>query len=151
MKSQGDHPKGLAQLFPRILAFLCPYKDCSRALSTSASLRRHIDSVHLGKKKFLCSVCTKRFTAKQNLKHHLYVLHCIHYREEGLRLTDMLQRAPTVSPREICPAHVHYVLPQIGRQQAAGPLPWVAERECPVYLSYILHYPLSVYAESTLS
>ena len=140
MKTSGDNRrKSLAQLFPSILAFVCRYEGCGQALSSSANLRRHVESVHLCKKKFICSACNKRFTAKQNLKHHLYILHRIHYQEVApekeetgvLRLTDLLDRAPGVldSPRrqEICPAPVHYMLPQLGQQQAAGPLPWVAE------------------------
>ena len=140
MKSSGDNRrKSLAQLFPSILAFVCPHEGCGQALSSSANLRRHVDSVHLCKKKFVCSACNKRFTAKQNLKHHLYILHRIHYEEVAskeremtvLRLTELLDRAPGVldSPRrqEACPATVHYMLPPLGQSQASGPLPWVAE------------------------
>lgn len=138
MKMYGDNRrKSLAQLFPNLLAFVCPYKDCGQALSSSANLRRHVDSIHLCKKKFTCSACNKRFTAKQNLKHHLYILHGLRYeetvceKEEPLKLTEMLSRTPGIldSPRrqDTCPSSVHYVLPRLGIQQVSGPLPWVAE------------------------
>ena len=131
MKSYGDRRKSLAQLFPTLLACICPYKGCGQALSSSANLRRHVNSLHLLKKKFVCRMCSKRFTSKQNLKHHVYILHRVRY-EEGedvvLRLTEMMRNDSGVldSPRP-CPANVHYLLPQLGPQQAAGPLPWVAE------------------------
>lgn len=128
-------PKSLAQIFPTLLAFTCPYKSCGKALSSSANLRRHIDSIHLLKKKFECCMCGKRFTAKQNLKHHLYILHHVLHSEVEEKaamqipaLTDMLAASPPVPvsvstlPYTIS---VKYVLPDLGgAQELCGPLPW---------------------------
>ena len=131
-----SRPRSLAQVFPSLLAFICPYKNCGKALSSSANLRRHIDSIHLLKKKFECCVCGKRFTAKQNLKHHLYILHHVLHSEVDKKasmqipsLTDMLAASDPVAYTPCSFPYtipVKYVLPDLtGSQEPCGSLPWV--------------------------
>ena len=49
----------------------CPYEECGRTLSTSYSLKRHIDTCHFNLRKFPCSYCTKKFSSQRNLWAHL--------------------------------------------------------------------------------
>jgi hypothetical protein len=131
-----SRPRSLAQVFPSLLAFVCSYKNCGKALSSSANLRRHVDSIHLLKKKFECCVCGKRFTAKQNLKHHLYIIHHVLHSEVEQKasmqiplLTDMLA-ASVVKCDTACPfpytIPVKYVLSDLtGAQELCGTLPWI--------------------------
>ena len=45
-------------------------KLCSRTFMSSSGLRKHVMTVHFGRK-FICPVCNKGFTQSHNFKHHM--------------------------------------------------------------------------------
>ena len=51
----------------------CSYEDCSKAYSNLFNLNRHIESFHLGLKKFFCIVCGKGLSTKQNMREHMFI------------------------------------------------------------------------------
>ena len=48
----------------------CAYEGCTRAYSSTFNLKRHIEKVHFGIKKFKCAYCEKHLSSKQNLIDH---------------------------------------------------------------------------------
>lgn len=48
----------------------CDYDDCSRTYCSYFNLKRHIESSHLGVKKFKCQVCSRHLSSKQNYIDH---------------------------------------------------------------------------------
>ena len=48
----------------------CDYEGCTRAYTSTFNLRRHIEKVHFGIKKFKCTYCQKHLSSKQNLIDH---------------------------------------------------------------------------------
>ena len=60
--------------------FCCGFQDClqpvpcpvcHKSYSQKYNLRRHIETVHMGLKKFQCPVCSKAFPAKRNMDDHM--------------------------------------------------------------------------------
>ena len=52
-----------------------PCTICSYRFSSSASLRRHVESVHEGKKPFRCDICDAKFALKSTLDSHIRNIH----------------------------------------------------------------------------
>lgn len=52
--------------------FNCEYKGCEKAYSTKYNLKRHLECVHEGIKRFQCDLCSKFLSSKQNLQEHLF-------------------------------------------------------------------------------
>ena len=54
-----------------------PYKCdiCDSSFSEKAKLKAHISIVHEGKKPFQCNICDASFTTKQNLNMHIASVH----------------------------------------------------------------------------
>ena len=50
--------------------FSCYHEGCEKCFNSKYNLVRHINTAHLGIKRFVCSKCSKRFANKQNLKSH---------------------------------------------------------------------------------
>ena len=50
----------------------CPVQGCDKAYCNKFNLKRHIESSHMGLKRFQCKHCSKFLSSKQNLKEHLY-------------------------------------------------------------------------------
>ena len=48
---------------------------CNLLLKTKRNLKRHIESVHEGKKPFKCNTCDVNFAAKDSLKRHISLVH----------------------------------------------------------------------------
>ncbi|OMJ84375.1 hypothetical protein SteCoe_14527 [Stentor coeruleus] len=48
----------------------CDYDDCSRSYCSYFNLKRHIESSHLGVKKFKCQICSRHLSSKQNYIDH---------------------------------------------------------------------------------
>lgn len=48
----------------------CEYEGCTRVYSSTFNLKRHIEKVHYGIKKFVCAYCQKHLSSKQNLIDH---------------------------------------------------------------------------------
>lgn len=51
----------------------CEYEGCSKSYCSSFNLKRHIELIHLGVKKFKCSFCSRLLSSKQNLLDHLNI------------------------------------------------------------------------------
>ena len=49
--------------------------SCSRAYSYAKDLKRHINSVHIGRRDHKCDFCGKAFSAGQSLKKHIHSDH----------------------------------------------------------------------------
>ncbi|KAK4110126.1 hypothetical protein N656DRAFT_299775 [Canariomyces notabilis] len=55
----------------RVPSFQCGHLGCGKRFSNSADWKRHCSSLqHGGMRKFRCSLCSKRFTRKDNLRRH---------------------------------------------------------------------------------
>ena len=48
---------------------------CNATFSKPFTLKRHVESVHEGKKSYKCTQCDLKFKAKQNLKKHIAKVH----------------------------------------------------------------------------
>ena len=48
---------------------------CGKSLSSRASLARHINTIHEGKKPFTCDICGKCFTTETQLAQHIGAIH----------------------------------------------------------------------------
>lgn len=51
----------------------CEYAGCPKSYCSSFNLKRHIEIVHLGIKKFKCTVCGRFMSSKQNLIDHEHI------------------------------------------------------------------------------
>ena len=51
----------------------CKYLGCSRVYSNDFNLKRHIESYHLCLKKFICEICHKGLSSKQNMREHHFI------------------------------------------------------------------------------
>ena len=54
-------------------AYVCTVNQCTKCFSSRFNLKRHIDSIHLGCNRFICEVCGKTLTSKQNYIQHMYI------------------------------------------------------------------------------
>jgi hypothetical protein len=56
-----------------ISVYDCPYSDCPKSYSSKkkADINRHVDTFHLKKRPFACSICDKAFSRRDNYKRHL--------------------------------------------------------------------------------
>ena len=52
--------------------FTCSVQGCDKAYCNKFNLKRHIESSHMGLKRFQCQHCCKFLSSRQNLKEHLY-------------------------------------------------------------------------------
>lgn len=50
--------------------FECTYAGCVKSYCSSFNLKRHVESTHMGIKKFMCDVCGKQLSSKQNYVDH---------------------------------------------------------------------------------
>jgi Zinc finger, C2H2 type len=48
----------------------CEYEGCMRSYCSSFNLKRHVESSHLGLRKFKCPMCSRLLSSKQNLIDH---------------------------------------------------------------------------------
>ena len=48
----------------------CEYDGCSRSYCSSFNLKRHVESTHFGLRKFMCPICSRLLSSKQNLIDH---------------------------------------------------------------------------------
>lgn len=48
----------------------CEYEGCTKCFCSSFNLNRHIESTHLGIRKYKCPVCSKELSSKQNFIDH---------------------------------------------------------------------------------
>lgn len=53
--------------------FSCYYSNCNKKYKSKYNLTRHINSMHLGIKSFICSLCQKSFVSKQTLLEHEFL------------------------------------------------------------------------------
>ena len=49
---------------------LCDFRTKDRQY-----MKRHIETIHLGKKSYHCNICDKNFTLPQNLTQHKAIVH----------------------------------------------------------------------------
>ncbi len=56
-----------------ILVYVCPYFGCPKSYSSKkkTDVERHVDTFHLKKRPFACSICDKTFSRRDNYKRHL--------------------------------------------------------------------------------
>ncbi|CAG9333672.1 unnamed protein product [Blepharisma stoltei] len=52
--------------------YKCYYTWCDKSFNSKYNLKRHINALHLGIKRFECSLCGKKLVSKQNLTEHLF-------------------------------------------------------------------------------
>ncbi|CAG9324462.1 unnamed protein product [Blepharisma stoltei] len=52
--------------------YKCYYIWCDKSFNSKYNLKRHINALHLGIKRFECNMCGKKLVSKQNLSEHLY-------------------------------------------------------------------------------
>lgn len=50
--------------------FICTYKGCQRSYCSSFNLKRHLESSHLGVKKYSCPKCDRVLSSRRNLIDH---------------------------------------------------------------------------------
>lgn len=53
-----------------VTLYCCMIPGCDKAYNTKFNLKRHLDSIHLKKKRHQCSICYRWFASKQNLSEH---------------------------------------------------------------------------------
>ena len=53
--------------------YVCTVQQCSKSFTSHFNLKRHIDSIHLGCNRFVCELCGKTLTSKQNYIQHSYI------------------------------------------------------------------------------
>ena len=53
--------------------YLCPAPNCPKRFSSKYNLKRHIDVIHLGCNRYICPLCGKTLTCKQNLQQHVHI------------------------------------------------------------------------------
>lgn len=49
------------------------FPDCEKSYTTKFNLKRHVNVVHLKKKKFYCEQCERFFASGQNLNEHMNI------------------------------------------------------------------------------
>lgn len=54
-------------------AYVCTVPQCSKTFTSRFNLKRHIDSIHLGCNRFVCELCGKTLTSRQNYIQHLHI------------------------------------------------------------------------------
>lgn len=54
--------------------FSCP-NDCGRSYKNKSSIGRHLKFECGVQPQFICYICHKRFTDKQSMKRHVYLVH----------------------------------------------------------------------------
>ena len=50
---------------------ICPYEGCGKEYYNQYNLKRHVDLKHLNLDMFVCLLCDKRLSSKQNLNEHM--------------------------------------------------------------------------------
>ena len=50
-------------------------KTCGKVFTTKGNLKKHVQTVHLGKKNFKCDTCGKAFGEAGNLNRHVQTIH----------------------------------------------------------------------------
>ena len=54
------------------ILYCCPNANCNKEYHSKFNLKRHVLYNHVGTKPFTCSICTKKFVSKQNLREHQF-------------------------------------------------------------------------------
>ena len=71
---------------------------CNISLTTNRGLKKHIESVHEGKRTFRCDICDGRFSQNAGLKSHIKSVH------ESNKPTDDKNKACQCKN---CPSSIH--------------------------------------------
>ncbi|CAG9323749.1 unnamed protein product [Blepharisma stoltei] len=50
--------------------YCCYYQGCNNTYTTKFNLKHHIETIHLKTKKFICEICQKSLSSKQNYQNH---------------------------------------------------------------------------------
>ena len=53
-----------------VTLYCCMIPGCDKAYSTKFNLKRHVETIHLRKKRHQCTICYRWFASKQNLSEH---------------------------------------------------------------------------------
>ncbi|CAG9323748.1 unnamed protein product [Blepharisma stoltei] len=53
--------------------YCCYYQGCNNQYSTKFNLKHHIETIHLKTKRFICEICQKCLSSKQNYKKHMSI------------------------------------------------------------------------------
>lgn len=48
----------------------CEYEGCDKSYCSTFNLKRHIEIIHLGLRRFKCTICGRMLSSKQNLLDH---------------------------------------------------------------------------------
>lgn len=78
----------------------CTYVGCSRVYSNEFNLKRHIESYHLCLKKFICEICHKGLSSKQNMREHYFI-------HEGVKPYTCTAQGCTESFRQLSQLKLH--------------------------------------------
>ena len=80
--------------------FTCTYEGCLREYSNAFNLKRHIESYHLCLKKFICEICHKGLSSKQNMREHYFI-------HEGVKPYNCTVRGCNQSFRQLSQLKLH--------------------------------------------
>lgn len=80
---------------------------CEKPFYDKSGIARHILGVHFNARNYKCSICSKAFTARYNLKEHMFSVHKVASRVYKCELCgqDFLYRKQYVRHRSSCVGH----------------------------------------------